>query len=97
MTLPRNTLAESLAAGQLGLTMIIKQVESPDVALAAKKAGLDCLYVDLEFGIIPERAVAPIAQAARQVGITALVRIPSADAACATRCLEAGALGLVVP
>jgi 2-keto-3-deoxy-L-rhamnonate aldolase RhmA len=95
--LPRNTLAESLDAGKLGLTMIIKQVESPDIALAAKKSGYDAIYVDLEYGIIPESAVAPIAAAARQVGIAALVRIPSADAACATRCLQAGALGIVVP
>ncbi|GAA4328347.1 aldolase/citrate lyase family protein [Pigmentiphaga soli] len=95
--LPRNTLAEALGAGRLALAMIVKQVEAPGIANAAKTAGYDAVYVDLEYGVIPEPAATPISQAALKAGITALIRIPSADPACATRRLQAGALGIVVP
>ena len=41
--------------------------------ILAKKSGFDALYVDLEYGVIHEGAVGPIAQAARKAGIAALV------------------------
>jgi 2-keto-3-deoxy-L-rhamnonate aldolase RhmA len=95
--LPRNPLAQTLGAGGLGLAMIIKQVESPNVAMVAKAAGYDAIYIDLEYGVIPELASSLISVSARKAGISPLIRIPSADPECATRCLNAGALGIVVP
>lgn len=86
-----------MSEGGRMITLIVKQVETPEIALLAKRCGYDALYVDLEYGVIRESAVGPIAQAARKAGITALVRLPSADPACATRCLAVGMAGLVVP
>ena len=79
------------------ITLIVKQVETPEIAVLAKRCGYDALYVDLEYGVIRESAVGPIAQAARKAGITPMVRLPSADPVCATRCLAVGMAGLVVP
>lgn len=97
MPLPANALAATLAAGRLGLTLIVKELDSPAIARAAQHAGFDALYVDLEYGVIQESAVGPLARAAHDCGITPLVRLPGADPACAARCLAAGASGLVVP
>lgn len=93
----RNPLAETLAAGKLGLAMIVKQVQSVDIAIAAKTCGYDAVYVDLEHSVIPESAAAQICVTALNAGITPLVRVPSHDAHFANRILDAGALGVVVP
>ena len=97
VTPPRNPLGEALRAGQLALAMIIKEVRNANIAEVAKAAGYDAIYVDLEYGVIPEAAAGPMLLGARKVGVTPLVRIPSADPDCARRCLEAGAAGIVVP
>lgn len=93
----RNPLMESLRAGKLGLAMIIKQVQSIDIAIAAKTCGYDAISVDLEHSVIPESAAAQICVAALNVGVTPLVRVPSHDAYYATRILDAGALGIIAP
>jgi 2-keto-3-deoxy-L-rhamnonate aldolase RhmA len=93
----RNPLAETLKAGKLGLAMIVKQVQSGDIALAAKTCGYDAVYVDLEHSVIPESAAAQICITGLNCGITPLVRVPSHEPHYATRILDAGALGIVAP
>jgi 2-keto-3-deoxy-L-rhamnonate aldolase RhmA len=93
----RNPLAERLAAGQLGLSLIIKQVSSVDIALAVHSCGYDAIYVDLEHSVISEAAAAQICITALQVGLTPLVRVPSLDGHYANRLLDAGAMGIVAP
>lgn len=39
----RNPLAETLKAGRLGLAMIVKQVNSVDIPVAASSCGLDAI------------------------------------------------------
>ena len=56
----RNPLAETLAAGRLGLAMLVKQVHSVDIALAARSCGFDAINIDLEHSVIPESAAAQI-------------------------------------
>ena len=93
----KNPLAQTLKAGKLGLAMIVKQVRSVDIAVAAKTCGYDAVYVDLEHSVISESAAAQICVTALNVGITPLVRVPSHAAHHATRILDAGALGIVAP
>ena len=93
----RNPLAETLRAGRLGLTMIVQQMQSVNIALAARHCGFDALSVDLEHSVIPESAAAQICVAAQWAGVTPLVRLPSLDAHYANRMLDAGALGVLAP
>lgn len=93
----RNPLAETLRAGKLGIAIIVKQVQSGDIALAARTCGYDAVYVDLEHSVIPESAAAQICVTALHAGITPLVRVPSHEPHHATRILDAGALGIVAP
>lgn len=59
----RNTPINRLPAPQLAITLIVKHVTSPEIAVLARKAGYDALYVDLEFDVIQKSAVSPMAQA----------------------------------
>ena len=93
----RNPLAEKLAKGDLGIAMIVKQVQSVDIAVAAASCGYDAIVIDLEHSVIPESAAAQICVTALIAGVTPLVRVPSHDAHYANRILDAGALGVVAP
>lgn len=93
----RNPLAETLAAGGLGVALIVQKVHSVDIALAARACGCDALSVDLEHSVIPEAAAAQICVTALHAGVTPLVRVPSLEGHYANRLLDAGALGIIAP
>ena len=93
----RNPLADTLRAGRLGISLLVKQVHSVDIAVAAKSCGFDAINIDLEHAVIPEASAAQICVTALYAGITPLVRVPSHDGHYANRILDAGALGVVVP
>ena len=93
----RNPLAEALAAGRLGLVLIVQKATCVDIAVAAQYCGFDALSIDLEHSVIPEAAAAQIAITALHVGVTPLVRLPSHEAHVANRMLDAGALGVIAP
>lgn len=93
----RNPLAETLAAGRLGLAMLVQKMQGVEIALAARECGFDAINIDLEHSVIPESAAAQICVTALQVGVTPLVRVPSLDGHYASRLLDAGACGIVAP
>ena len=93
----RNRLLERLQLGGLGLAMIVKQMRSVDIALAAATCGYDAVYVDLEHAVISESEAAQICITAANIGVTPLVRVPGLSASAITRILDAGALGIVAP
>lgn len=92
-----NSLLATLRGGGLGICMIVKQMRTVDIAVAAKSCGFDAIYVDMEHSVIPESAAAQICVAALGAGITPLVRVPSHEPYYAARILDAGAMGVVVP
>lgn len=93
----RNPLAETLAAGRLGLALIVQKSISVDVAVAAQACGFDALSVDLEHSVIPESAAVQICITALNTGVTPLVRIAGHDGHAANRLLDCGALGIIAP
>lgn len=93
----RNPLAQTLAAGGLGVALIVQKVTSVDIALAAHSCGCDAISLDLEHSVITERAAAQVCVTALYAGVTPLVRVPSLDAHYANRLLDAGALGIIAP
>jgi 2-keto-3-deoxy-L-rhamnonate aldolase RhmA len=102
MTTPRtlqvfNPLAERIRNGELGLTLMVRHARTVDIALAAKTCGFDGLFFDLQHGVIPEDAIAQMAVAAMNVGVTPIVRVPEKDYGAALRMLDNGALGIVMP
>jgi 2-keto-3-deoxy-L-rhamnonate aldolase RhmA len=93
----RNPLKETLAAGRLGLTLIVQKSATVDIAVAAQSCGFDALYVDLEHSVISEADAAQICVTAMLAGVTPLVRLPSHAPDVANRMLDAGAMGVVAP
>lgn len=76
----------------------VKLVQSPDIALIAKTAGYDSLFIDLEHTTITLGTMSNIAMTAQAVGITPFVRVPhQCGDGFIQRVMDSGALGLIVP
>ena len=93
----RNIAREKLEAGQLSLGCGVRLTRSVEIAIAMKTAGFDWLFLDLEHGAMSIEAAAQIATAALDAGIVPLARVPNGEYSIATRLLDNGVLGIVVP
>jgi 4-hydroxy-2-oxoheptanedioate aldolase len=93
----RNPARERLTKGELALGIGLRQARTVDVAMAMASCGYDWLFIDLEHGTMPLDAAVQISVAALSAGITPLVRVPSRRYSLATRALDGGALGIVMP
>ena len=93
----RNPARERLAQGELALGIGLRQARTVDIAAAMASCGFDWLFIDLEHGTMPLDTAVQIALAGLTAGISPLVRVPSRQYALATRALDGGALGIVMP
>ncbi len=93
----RNPARERLEQGELSLGIGLRQARTVDTAIAMATCGYDWLFIDLEHGTMPLDTAVQIAVAAQTADITPLVRVPSRQYAMATRALDGGALGIVMP
>jgi 2-keto-3-deoxy-L-rhamnonate aldolase RhmA len=93
----RNPARERLAAGELCLGIGIRQCRSVDIAPLMHTAGFDWLFLDLEHGPMSLQTASEISVTALAVGIAPIVRVPRAQYSMATRALDGGALGIVMP
>ena len=93
----RNIARERLERGELSLGVGIRIVRTVEIAKAMMSAGLDWLFIDLEHGALSIETASQIAVAALDAGIAPIVRIPNGEFSIATRLLDNGALGIVVP
>jgi 2-keto-3-deoxy-L-rhamnonate aldolase RhmA len=96
VTIP-NVARERLERGELSLGCGVRLTRSVEIAVAMKAAGFDWLFLDLEHGTMSIDAAAQIATAALDAGIAPLARVPNGEYAIATRLLDNGALGIVMP
>jgi 2-keto-3-deoxy-L-rhamnonate aldolase RhmA len=99
MALPAvtNSARERLARGEVSLGFGIRTARSVEIAKAMKTAGFDWLFLDLEHGAMSIETAAQIAIAGLDAGIAPIVRVPKGEYSLATRLLDNGALGIVVP
>jgi 4-hydroxy-2-oxoheptanedioate aldolase len=93
----RNIAREKLEQDELALGVGIRLVRSVEIAKAMAVAGYDWLFLDMEHGTMSLEACAQIAVAALDAGITPIARVPNGEYAIATRALDNGVLGIVVP
>jgi 2-keto-3-deoxy-L-rhamnonate aldolase RhmA len=93
----RNVAREKLEQGELSLGTGVRLTRSVEIAIAMKSAGFDWLFLDLEHGTMTIEGAAQIAVAALDAGIAPLVRVPNGEYSIATRVLDNGALGIVMP
>jgi 4-hydroxy-2-oxoheptanedioate aldolase len=92
-----NLARERLERGELSLGVGVRVLRSVEVAKAMKSSGFDWLFIDLEHGALSIETASQMCLTALDVGIAPLVRVPNGEYALATRLLDNGALGIVVP
>ena len=68
-----------------------------DIAAIAKTCGFDWLFIDMEHGSFSLDVAAQISCAALPLGITPLVRVPGHEHHHASRALDNGAQGVILP
>ena len=93
----KNIAKERLVAGELSIGMGVKAVRGVEIGRIMKTAGYDWLFIDLEHGPTSVETAYAICVAALDVNIAPIVRVPHGELALATRCLDGGALGIVIP
>jgi 2-keto-3-deoxy-L-rhamnonate aldolase RhmA len=92
-----NFAKRRLVQGELALGMGLRQARTVDIAQIAKTSDYDWLFIDMEHNSMSVDAAAQICAAALQVGISPMIRVPGHEAFHATRLLDNGAQGIVVP
>ena len=92
-----NHTKRRLAEGGIAIGMGLRLARSVDIATIAKTCGYDWLFIDMEHNSMDVDNAAQIAMASLAVGISPIVRVPGKEHFHATRLLDSGAQGIVVP
>jgi 2-keto-3-deoxy-L-rhamnonate aldolase RhmA len=92
-----NYTKRQLKAGKIACGMGIRQARTVDIAAIGKKCGFEWLFIDMEHSSLDVDTAAQICAAALPVGITPIVRVPGKEHHHASRLLDSGAQGIVVP
>jgi 4-hydroxy-2-oxoheptanedioate aldolase len=92
-----NAARERLERGDLALGVGVRLARGSEIAKIMRSVGFDWLFVDLEHGAMSLETAAQICVAALDAQIAPIVRVPSGEYAMATRILDNGALGIVMP
>src|SRR6476646_3306683 len=93
----RNVAREKLDQGQLSLGVGVRIKRSVEIAKAMAVGGFDWLFLDMEHGVMSLEACAQISTAALDAAIAPIARVPNGEYSIATRALDNGALGIVMP
>ena len=93
----RNALKEQLDSGGLALGVGLRGARTVEIARAMKTAGFDWLFIDMEHNTMSLDDACNISVAAQAEGIAPIVRVPGTEHHHATRALDGGAQGIVVP
>jgi len=97
MSVITNIALERLRSGELALGVGLRQARTVDIAKIMKTCGYDWLFVDMEHAAFSIDTAVQICVAAQDAGITPVVRVPGFQHFHATRALDGGAQGIVVP
>ena len=92
-----NVAKARLEAGELAIGVGLRQARTVDIGKAMKTCGFDWLFIDMEHNAMDVDTAVQISVAAQDAGITPIVRVPGYQHFHATRLLDGGAQGIVVP
>src|SRR3954447_720149 len=97
MPLIENTTKQKLKRGELALGFGVHHLRTAGTAMLAAAAAHDWLFIDMEHGAISPHEATQLCIAALPTGVTPIVRICAGALDEGTRCLDNGALGVIVP
>ncbi len=92
-----NHARQRIEAGDLAIGVGLRQARTVDIGPIMKSCDYDWLFIDLEHNTMTLDTAAQISVAAQAAGITPVVRVHALALHDATRVLDGGALGVVVP
>ena len=92
-----NNVKTRLANDEVAASMVVRLVQSIEIASIARASGFDSLYVDLEHCPFSLETTAQICMAGLLAGVTPFVRVPGYGPEFVSRTLDAGALGVIAP
>lgn len=97
MTLFANHTKRKMQAGQMALGFGVHHLRSTAAPLLARSSGHDWMFIDTEHGAFSVQETTQLCIAALPTGVTPIVRVCAGAIDEATRALDNGALGIVVP
>ena len=97
MPIIQNTALARLRAGKLSIGFGAGALRTVATPMLARAAGFDWLFVDMEHGAFSINEATQLCIAALPTGVTPIVRVCFDALDEATRALDNGALGIVVP
>ena len=92
-----NPARERLRKGEVALGCGVRLARTVEIAKVMAISGYDWLFIDMEHGSIDLDIACQMAVAALDAGIAPIPRVPSGEFSIATRLLDGGAAGIVVP
>jgi 2-keto-3-deoxy-L-rhamnonate aldolase RhmA len=92
-----NRAKRKLQAGELALGFGVAHLRTAATGMLAAATGHDWLFIDMEHGAMSVHEATQMCLAALPTGITPMVRVASHALDEATRALDNGAMGVVVP
>ncbi|MFV0299054.1 MAG: HpcH/HpaI aldolase family protein [Hyphomicrobiaceae bacterium] len=92
-----NPAREKLKKGELAIGVGLRQARTVDIAPAMKTCGYDWLFIDCEHNSMTLDMAVQVSVTANACGISPIVRVPQGQLDMATRVLDGGAYGIVMP
>ena len=92
-----NAAKQKLEAGELAIGVGLRMPRVVEIGKMMKTAGYDWLFIDMEHNSMSIDDAAQISVAAQSAGITPIVRVPGFQHFHASRALDTGAQGIVIP
>ncbi len=93
----RNQAMDRMKKDEIALGVGVRLARSVEIAKMMRASGFDWLFLDLEHGSLSLETVSQISIAALDAGIAPIVRVPTVQWDIASRALDGGALGIVLP
>ncbi len=97
MVLTANTTKRRLKAGKMALGFGVHHLRTVAAPVLAGATGHDWMFIDAEHGAFTIQEITQLCIAALPTGVTPIVRVCAGALDEATRALDNGALGIVVP
>ena len=97
MPVIENTMKTKLEAGKPAYSFNISSSRSVATPGIARACGFDWLFIDAEHSAMDLDTISAICIAALPLGITPIVRVTGHESFHATRVLDGGAMGVIVP
>lgn len=94
---PPNRIREKLAAGKTVIGTMLVEIRQPGIMTLLANAGFDFVLIDNEHGPFSVETIADLSRAARDAGVTPIVRIPELTYAHVAQSLDGGAQGIMLP